>query len=168
MGDDETSYSYDGLRIRKWNKQYERYGEGWVAGDVIGTLIDFEKKEISFWRNDKPLGVAFRNIHVGPNMAYFPSISLALNEHVIFNFGAKKPFKVKQFQSYCSIQEPDCFIHNYYSTAYNLVETVKRYVVAYYEYENVSEDERIMVGSILWEYLIPMMNDPYIMEDLIV
>ena len=48
-----------------------------------------------------------------------------------------------------------------------MVETVKRYIVAYYEFENVSKDERIMVGSILWEYLIPLMNDNFIMEDLI-
>lgn len=53
-------------------------------------------------------------------------------------------------------------------TAYNLVEIVKRYVVAYYDCDKVSEDERLMVGSILWEYLIPLMTDPYIMEDLIV
>jgi len=39
-------------------------------------MIDFEKNEIKFWRNDKPLGLAFKNIGVGPNMAYFPAISM--------------------------------------------------------------------------------------------
>jgi hypothetical protein len=29
-------------------------------------------------------------------------------------------------------------------------------------------DEKLMVGSILWEYLIPLMQDPYVMEDLII
>ena len=79
VGDDETSYAYDGLRVRKWNKGYESYGESWCAGDVIGTLIDFDKREISFWRNEKFLGVAFQKIKVGPNMAYFPAISLSAN-----------------------------------------------------------------------------------------
>ena len=49
----------------------------WTAGDVIGSLIDFEKREITFYRNDKCLGVAFKRIKIGPNMAYFPSISIS-------------------------------------------------------------------------------------------
>jgi Kip1 ubiquitination-promoting complex protein 1 len=40
VGDDETSYAYDGYRIRKWNHEESKYGEQWTAGDVIGTLID--------------------------------------------------------------------------------------------------------------------------------
>jgi len=77
VGDDDTSFSYDGDRIRKWNAVSESYGEAWAAGDVIGTLMDLDKKEISFYRNDKNLGVAFKNIKVGPNMAYFPAISFS-------------------------------------------------------------------------------------------
>jgi Kip1 ubiquitination-promoting complex protein 1 len=53
VGDDDTSYAYDGYRVKKWNLDSHRYGEQWTAGDVIGTLIDFTKKEISFFRNDK-------------------------------------------------------------------------------------------------------------------
>jgi hypothetical protein len=49
-----------------------------------------------------------------------------------------------------------------------LVEIIKRYVIAYFEFPQLNEDKRLMVGSILWEYLIPLMNDPYIMEDQIV
>ena len=41
MGDDETSYAYDGSRIKKWNSKSSNYGKQWTAGDVIGTLIDF-------------------------------------------------------------------------------------------------------------------------------
>ena len=63
VGDDSTSYAYDGGRVRKWNNGQDiAYGEGWAAGDTIGTMIDFNKKEISFWRNEKCLGVAFTNI----------------------------------------------------------------------------------------------------------
>ena len=76
IGDDDTSYAYDGSRVKKWNNGSARYGEKWAAGDIIGTMIDFDKKEITFYRNDRSLGVAFNNIHVGPNMAYFPAISM--------------------------------------------------------------------------------------------
>lgn len=45
-------------------------------------MIDFENREIKFWRNDICLGVAFKNIKVGPNMAYFPAISMSTGERV--------------------------------------------------------------------------------------
>ena len=76
MGDDQTSYAYDGYRIKKWNKESLAYGEAWAVGDIIGTLIDFDRKVIKFWRNNKNLGIAFNNIPVGPNMVYFPACSL--------------------------------------------------------------------------------------------
>lgn len=62
--------------MKKWNKVDESYGEAWAAGDIIGTLIDLDRRDITFWRNEKCLDVAFRNIKVGPNMAYFPAISM--------------------------------------------------------------------------------------------
>ena len=66
------------------------------------------------------------------------------------------------------MNEPDCQVNNYYSTAMFIQETIKRYVVTFYEYAHVNVDERLMVGSILFEYLIPLMNDKYIMEDIII
>ena len=94
VGDDETSYAFDGYRVKKWNLDNHTYGEMWTAGDVIGTLIDFDNREISFFRNDKCLGVAFKRLKVGPNMAYFPAVSLANGQRVIFNFGLT-PFKYR-------------------------------------------------------------------------
>jgi Kip1 ubiquitination-promoting complex protein 1 len=93
VGDDDTSYAYDGARVKKWNGESQRYGKAWGAGDVIGTLIDFDKREISFFRNDEALGVAFKNIKVGPNMAYFPAVSLSQGQRVVFNFGASGTFR---------------------------------------------------------------------------
>lgn len=46
VGDDATSYAYDGYRIKKWNNDDLTYGDAWSVGDIIGTLIDFEKKSI--------------------------------------------------------------------------------------------------------------------------
>lgn len=40
VGDDETSYAYDGHRVKKWHVQNSNYGEMWQVGDVIGSLID--------------------------------------------------------------------------------------------------------------------------------
>lgn len=76
VGDDPTSYAYDGCRIKKWNRDNLAYGEAWSVGDIIGTLIDFDRKVIQFWRNQKSLGRAFTGIKTGPNCVYFPAISL--------------------------------------------------------------------------------------------
>lgn len=58
-------------------------------------MIDFDKKEISFFRNDENLGVAFKNIKVGENMVYFPAASLSGGQRVVFNFGANMPFRAR-------------------------------------------------------------------------
>jgi hypothetical protein len=44
-----------------------------------------------FWRNKKFLGVAYKNIEVGENHAYFPGLSMERGMRVIFNFGLE-PF----------------------------------------------------------------------------
>lgn len=75
VGDDATSYAFDGHRIKKWNADNIMYGEAWSVGDIIGTLIDFDRKVIQYWRNMKPLGRAFTNITTGANCVYFPAIS---------------------------------------------------------------------------------------------
>jgi len=38
-------------------------------------MIDLINKEVLFWRNGRFLGVAFKNIQTGPNLAYFPGVS---------------------------------------------------------------------------------------------
>lgn len=54
-------------------------------------MIDLKNREISFWRNNKYLGVAYQFIEVGENKAYFPAISLEKGMRVVFNFGLQ-PF----------------------------------------------------------------------------
>lgn len=58
-------------------------------------MIDFDRREITFYRNDENLGVAFRDIKVGANMAYFPAASLSGGQRVVFNFGAEIPFRAR-------------------------------------------------------------------------
>jgi len=76
VGDSPYSYAYDGYRVEKWNVEHSNYGERWTVGDVIGTLINLNTREILFWRNYQFLGVAFKNIEIGPNKTYFPAVSL--------------------------------------------------------------------------------------------
>lgn len=90
VGDDLTSYAYDGCRVKKFHNDCLDYGEAWSVGDIIGTLIDFDRKQIEYWRNGKSLGPAFTSLKSGPNCVYFPAISLRRYQRVVFNFG-KQP-----------------------------------------------------------------------------
>lgn len=76
VGDSPSSYAYDGYRVKKWNLDSSNYGERWSVGDVIGSLINLHTREIIFWRNTECLGVAFKDVEVGPNKCYFPAVSL--------------------------------------------------------------------------------------------
>jgi hypothetical protein len=70
------SYAFDGTRKLKWHGSSTEWGEHWMVGDIIGTLIDLNKGEIMYWRNNKFLGIAFTDVPRGPNHAYFPAVSL--------------------------------------------------------------------------------------------
>ena len=87
VGDSPNSYAYDGYRVEKWNLDHSNFGQRWAVGDVIGSLINLNTREILFWRNYEFLGVAFSGIEVGPNRAYFPAASLQTGQRVQFNFG---------------------------------------------------------------------------------
>ncbi|XP_015890975.3 E3 ubiquitin-protein ligase RKP isoform X1 [Ziziphus jujuba] len=105
VGDADDSYAFDGMRVRKWNKEDEPYGQPWVVGDVIGCCIDLDCNEISFCRNGVSLGVAFHGIRkMGPGDGYYPAISLSPGERCELNFGAR-PFKYP-IEGYRPLQAP--------------------------------------------------------------
>jgi Kip1 ubiquitination-promoting complex protein 1 len=87
VGDSPQSYAYDGKRVRKWNVGQHGYGQAWEAGDVIGCLIDLDRKVVSFCRNGEDMGPAFENIGHRPGVAYFPALSLSMGERSAVNFG---------------------------------------------------------------------------------
>jgi Kip1 ubiquitination-promoting complex protein 1 len=124
VGDGAHSYAYDGFRVKKWNAGQSDYGEAWSAGDVIGTMINFKTKEVHFWRNGKHLGVAFRNIKVGPNMAYAPGISLSKGQRAKFNFG-QRPFHLKLNECLLSLDSPDCVVNNFQATGQDILEILQ-------------------------------------------
>jgi len=51
VGDEITSFAFDGSRRIKWNGESVPWGENWNCGDIIGTLIDLDHREILYWRN---------------------------------------------------------------------------------------------------------------------
>ncbi|XP_040262082.1 heterogeneous nuclear ribonucleoprotein U-like protein 1 isoform X4 [Bufo bufo] len=96
LGEEMYSYGYGGTAKKSTNSKFENYGETFAENDVIGCFIDFETRgdiEISFSKNGRYLGTAFRISRgaVG-NQALFPHV-LVKNCCVEFNFGQKtEPF----------------------------------------------------------------------------
>ncbi|CAF2647879.1 unnamed protein product [Rotaria sp. Silwood2] len=109
VGDTWTSFSYDGGRIRKWNVQNSKYGDSWLAGDIISCLIDCDEGTISFKRNGVDLGIAFENVPCGKGVAYFPAISLSQNERIKINFGSR-PFRHPTLNYLPIDEKPQLFI----------------------------------------------------------
>ncbi|XP_013421955.1 E3 ubiquitin-protein ligase RNF123 [Lingula anatina] len=104
VGDTANSYAYDGNRLRKWNVKTQRYGQGWLTGDIISCGIDCDEGTVTFFRNGQSMGTAFSNIRLGREMAYFPSVSLSFGENIRVNFGAT-PLKYP-IEGYRALQAP--------------------------------------------------------------
>ncbi|KAM4696382.1 heterogeneous nuclear ribonucleoprotein U-like protein 1 [Rhinophrynus dorsalis] len=108
LGEEPFSYGYGGTGKKSTNSKFENYGETFAENDVLACYIDFESRadiEISFAKNGRPLGVAFRirRQTVG-SQAFFPHI-LVKNCSVEFNFGNRP-------EPFCSVQPGFTFIQH--------------------------------------------------------
>ncbi|XP_075985364.1 E3 ubiquitin-protein ligase RNF123-like isoform X2 [Anticarsia gemmatalis] len=109
VGDTAHSYAYDGGRIRKWNVATSPYGQAWLPGDVIGSCLDMNKGTLEFYRNGVSMGIAFDNVTHGAGLAYFPAVSLAMQEHLYANFGhVPFVFPVEGFMPLQAAPSRDC------------------------------------------------------------
>lgn len=164
VGDSPDSFAYDGYRVVKWNGPASKYGEEWCAGDVIGSCIDVDSGTLSYYRNGKDLGVAFRNIRQGPGYAYFPAISNGPREECTANFG-NTPFRYP-VQGYLPLQDPP---HLVLQQSAFLVQCMDR-LVFYDPPDAVKNDEAkilstdtiklILIYHIL-EQLAPLLHNTY-------
>lgn len=165
VGDSPHSYAYDGYRVKKWNEEHLDYGQRWQVGDVIGTMLNLRTREILFWRNSEFLGVAFSDVKVGGNKAYFPGVSLQSGQRVVCNFG-QRPFQ-NFTQPFCArVNEPDILINGYLGPGIQIMGYLKDYVMTMTKVESseIALDDRLAVGCLLLEYLKPLMEDQFFME----
>ena len=108
VGDDAASYGYDGSRGLKFHGGEEvAYGSSpmsaekpiaWKSGDVLGCWCILSEKgvEIGYSLNGEDLGVAFTIANTGDKFAYYPAISLNLNEVVDVNVGPHFAHGIKE------------------------------------------------------------------------
>jgi hypothetical protein len=136
-----------------------------VKGDIIGSLLDLERGEIHYFRNKKYLGIAYKNVPKGQNIAYFPAVSMHKHERVIFNFGYR-PF-CKKVPGVCAVNEPHSLVHNYAAVADFLCQKLRIFIAKFSDpkHSKLSDDEKYLIGLALFENLTPMFQDPYIVEN---
>eukprot|EP01104_Vermistella_antarctica_P009478 TRINITY_DN2441_c0_g1_i1.p1 TRINITY_DN2441_c0_g1~~TRINITY_DN2441_c0_g1_i1.p1 ORF type:complete len:728 (+),score=108.61 TRINITY_DN2441_c0_g1_i1:255-2438(+) len=88
LGTDALGFGFGGTGMKSHARKFEKYGEPFAKGDVIGCGVDLRGNggTITFWKNGRDLGKAFdlpRSLN-GQNL--FPAVVLK-NAQITFNFG---------------------------------------------------------------------------------
>lgn len=60
LGIDDKSYGYGSTGKKSFNRKFDDYGETYEEGDIIGCLLDRDSQTISFCKNGRDLGVAYK------------------------------------------------------------------------------------------------------------
>jgi len=60
LGMDDKSFGYGSTGKKSFNRKFDDYGETYEEGDIIGCLLDRENQTISFCKNGRDLGVAYK------------------------------------------------------------------------------------------------------------
>ncbi len=170
VGDDQGSYSYDGYRKVTFHDGKNTYGELWDSGDIIGCGIDLDKKQMEFFLNGKSLGIAFNNIPVGENIAYFPGISVSDGERCSFNFGSDSPFHYS-YPGYESFDLPISILNGTYEITEGILNLFKFFLIPKIinnSSKEISKYIKILLTYKLFKYLGEIsFKDKYILKNLI-
>jgi len=125
----------------------------WNIGDVIGVAINMEDKNIEFFKNGVSLGIFFKDIPIGENKAYFPSILLGYKQKIYVNFGQEKFFHI--YPNYNSIDLPEGEFKNYFFVSKNILDFLNLY---YFKYVYDMKITKTNIYSLFAEIFITLNN----------
>jgi len=63
------------------------------------------------------------------------------------------------------LEEPNAEVNNTKQVCCTIIDYLKSYLITFWEFPKVPIDERLAVGSMLIEYLFPLVLDDYMMEE---
>lgn len=163
VGDDNTSFAYDGYRLVKWPNGSTQYGLLWDIGDVVGCCIDLQNKNIEYFLNGISMGLAFENIPTGENIAYFPAVSLSENETVTFNFG-NTPFEY-EYPGYEPIDIPKSRYNGAENITFIILKMLNDHLLSIMSCKNMHNYQKLSVISKIIVFLTSVsFKDPYILK----
>ena len=165
VGDDVTSYGFDGFRKAKWNKDKIPFGKIWDIGDVLGVCIDLDKKFIEYFLNGQSLGITFNNIPKGENIAFFPAISLSRGESCLFNFG-QLPFKY-EYKEYKKFDTPMSKINKIDVNISNLLKLWKINILPLLSSSKITPYQNLLLSSDIFNFISQYITDLYIFNEVI-
>lgn len=90
LGEGPKSYGFSSMQRKACDGVFRKFGEPFYKDDIITSVLDLEKQEIRYYKNDTCLGVAFSNDLFAPGDLVFPHISVK-NCKVFVNFGLELP-----------------------------------------------------------------------------
>ena len=166
VGDDISSFSFDGYRKFLWNKVKKEYGKIWDIGDVLGVCIDMDKKNIEYYLNGVSLGLAFNNIPKGENVAFFPAITLARGESCLFNFG-QLPFKY-EYKNYKPFDTPMNKINGIDVIISDLLRLWKNNILPLLLSSKITEYQNLLLSSDIFNLISQHITDSYIFHEVII
>ena len=167
VGDDPTSYSYDGHRVVKWHAGKEKYGVNWDIGDVIGVCINLHDRIIEFYHNGIHLGVAFENIPVGENIAYFPAASFSKSEKVVYNFGST--LMAYKYPGYEPIDIPRSIYQNTYEITADLIDVLNTHTLKVLSRKEILKIQKYLVSNHIMNFLVEIsFKDFHIFKELLI
>lgn len=95
IGDDRYSFAFDGCRQLLWTDAgclpRKQSCKCWQPGDIVGSLLDLDKKVVTFTLNGKAVPT-FEKSPILNGACYFPAASFMAFQQCEFNFG-HKPFR---------------------------------------------------------------------------
>uniref|UniRef100_A0A8B9SCG5 Ryanodine receptor 2 n=1 Tax=Apteryx owenii TaxID=8824 RepID=A0A8B9SCG5_APTOW len=107
LGSDEAAFVFDGFKAQRWHQGNEHFGRSWLAGDVVGCMVDMNEHTMMFTLNgeilldDSGSELAFKNFEVGDG--FLPVCSLGLSQVGRMNFG--KDVSTLKYFTICGLQE---------------------------------------------------------------
>ncbi|NXE34760.1 RYR2 protein, partial [Ptilorrhoa leucosticta] len=107
LGSDEEAFVFDGFKAQRWHQGNEHFGRSWLAGDVVGCMVDMNEHTMMFTLNgeilldDSGSELAFKDFEVGDG--FLPVCSLGPSQVGRMNFG--KDVSTLKYFTICGLQE---------------------------------------------------------------